>query len=95
MFLLCGTFLLMLFEPAFGRITTNDDVGKSPSVATNQEKSISGTVRSMDDGSGLPGVNIIEKGTSNCAECAEYKCNKLEKFIAFAPSVGEALAALR
>ncbi len=37
----------------------------------------------------------IEKGTSNCAECAEYKCDKLEKFIAFAPAVGDALDALR
>ncbi len=37
----------------------------------------------------------IEKGTANCAECAEYKCEKLEKFIAAAPPVGEALAALR
>ncbi len=37
----------------------------------------------------------IEKGTSNCAECPEYKCKKLEKFIASAPQVGEALEALR
>ncbi len=37
----------------------------------------------------------IEKGTLNCAECAEYKCDKLEKFIEFAPSVGDALEALR
>ena len=37
----------------------------------------------------------IEKGNSNCAECAEYKCEKLEKFIEIAPPVGEALEALR
>jgi TonB-linked SusC/RagA family outer membrane protein len=55
----------MLFQPTFGRITTNDDVDKSPSEATYQEKSVSGTVRSLEDGSALPGVNIIEKGTSN------------------------------
>ncbi len=37
----------------------------------------------------------IEKSTSNCAECNEYKCEKLEKFIELAPPVGEALEALR
>jgi len=37
----------------------------------------------------------IEKSTSNCAECSEYKCEKLEKFIALAPPVGKALKALR
>lgn len=37
----------------------------------------------------------IEKGTANCAVCAEYKCEKLKKFIASAPPVGEALEALR
>jgi len=37
----------------------------------------------------------IEKGTPNCAGCAEYKCNKLKEFIAAAPPVGEALEALR
>jgi len=30
-----------------------------------QGKSVSGTVTSSDDGSGVPGVNILEKGTSN------------------------------
>ncbi len=30
-----------------------------------QGKSVSGTVTSSDDGSGIPGVNILEKGTSN------------------------------
>ncbi len=37
----------------------------------------------------------IEKGNSHCAECAEYRCEKLEEFIAAAPSVGDALEALR
>lgn len=37
----------------------------------------------------------IEKGNSNCAECAEYKCEKLEKVIELAPPIGEALEALR
>ena len=37
----------------------------------------------------------IQKGNSNCAECVEYKCEKLEKFIELAPQVGEALEALR
>ncbi|MCP3874001.1 MAG: DUF3795 domain-containing protein [Desulfobacteraceae bacterium] len=37
----------------------------------------------------------IEKGTSNCAQCTEYKCDKLEKFIELAPLVGDALEALR
>ena len=30
-----------------------------------QGKSVTGTVTSSDDGSGVPGVNILEKGTSN------------------------------
>ncbi len=37
----------------------------------------------------------VEKGTSNCAECTEYKCDKLMEFIELAPAVGEALEALR
>jgi hypothetical protein len=37
----------------------------------------------------------IEKSTSNCAECSEYKCEKLVKFIEMAPPVGEVLEALR
>jgi len=37
----------------------------------------------------------IEKGTQNCAECSEYKCEELTKFIEMAPPVGEALEALR
>ena len=37
----------------------------------------------------------IEKSTSNCAECSEYKCEKLINFIEMAPPVGEALEALR
>lgn len=37
----------------------------------------------------------IEKSTPHCAECSEYKCEKLEKFIELAPPVGEALEALR
>jgi len=37
----------------------------------------------------------IEKGNANCAECTEYKCDKLLKFIELAPQVGEALEALR
>lgn len=31
----------------------------------SQSKTVSGTVTSSDDGSGLPGVNVLEKGTSN------------------------------
>src|SRR6266705_1520429 len=30
-----------------------------------QQKTVSGKVTSSDDGSALPGVNILEKGTSN------------------------------
>ena len=37
----------------------------------------------------------IEKNNNNCAECSDYKCEKLEKFIELAPPVGEALEALR
>jgi hypothetical protein len=37
----------------------------------------------------------IEKGSVNCAECAEYKCEKLLKFIELAPQVENALEALR
>ena len=37
----------------------------------------------------------IKKGNDNCAECSEYKCDKLKEFIVLAPSVGEALEALR
>lgn len=35
------------------------------SVAWSQSRSVSGKVISGDDGTGLPGVNIIEKGTNN------------------------------
>lgn len=34
-------------------------------VGFAQERSVSGKVKSSDDGSGIPGVNILEKGTSN------------------------------
>ena len=34
-------------------------------VGFAQERSVSGKVTSSDDGSGIPGVNILEKGTSN------------------------------
>ena len=37
----------------------------------------------------------IEKNNNNCAECSDYKCEKLEKFIELAQPVGEALEALR
>lgn len=37
----------------------------------------------------------IEKGTLNCAECPDYRCDKLNAFIEFAPVIGEALEALR
>jgi hypothetical protein len=37
----------------------------------------------------------MKKSTANCAECAEYKCKKLEDFIVQAPAAGEALEALR
>ncbi len=33
--------------------------------ANGQSKAVTGSVTSADDGSGIPGVNIIEKGTSN------------------------------
>ncbi len=35
------------------------------SVAWSQTRTVTGKVTSADDGSALPGVNIIEKGTSN------------------------------
>jgi hypothetical protein len=34
-------------------------------VAYGQSKAVKGKVTSSDDGSSIPGVNIIEKGTSN------------------------------
>ncbi len=34
-------------------------------LANAQSKTVTGTVTSADDGSGLPGVNVLEKGTSN------------------------------
>src|SRR6187551_4019526 len=34
-------------------------------TAWSQSRTVSGKVTSSDDGSGLPGVNIVEKGTSN------------------------------
>lgn len=37
----------------------------------------------------------IQRGTQHCAECSEYKCEELLKFIEMAPPVGEALEALR
>ena len=37
----------------------------------------------------------IEKGTQHCAECRDYECEELSKFIEMAPQVGEALEALR
>ncbi len=37
----------------------------------------------------------MERKSNNCAECSDYKCEKLEKFIELAPLVGEALQALR
>jgi len=33
-------------------------------MAWSQSRTVTGTVKSADDGSGLPGVNIVEKGTS-------------------------------
>jgi iron complex outermembrane receptor protein len=35
------------------------------SVAWSQSKTVTGLVTSADDGSGIPGVNVLEKGTSN------------------------------
>jgi TonB-dependent starch-binding outer membrane protein SusC len=35
------------------------------SVAWSQSKTVSGQVTAADDGSGIPGVNVVEKGTSN------------------------------
>lgn len=37
----------------------------------------------------------IQKLNSHCAECTEYKCEKLQKFIELAPPVGIALENLR
>jgi hypothetical protein len=37
----------------------------------------------------------IRKSQPYCAVCREYKCAKLEKIIASAPAIGEALTALR
>jgi TonB-dependent starch-binding outer membrane protein SusC len=34
-------------------------------IAWSQSKTVTGQVTSSDDGSGLPGVNVVEKGTSN------------------------------
>src|SRR5690606_4126946 len=34
-------------------------------MAWSQSKTVTGKVTAADDGSGLPGVNVIEKGTSN------------------------------
>src|SRR5215831_14834486 len=34
-------------------------------LAVAQEKKVTGKVTSADDGSGLPGVNVLEKGTGN------------------------------
>ena len=34
-------------------------------IALSQSKTITGTVKSSDDGSPLPGVNVLEKGTTN------------------------------
>src|SRR5687767_3965367 len=35
------------------------------SVAVAQQTQVSGTVTSADDGTGLPGVSVLEKGTTN------------------------------
>jgi len=37
----------------------------------------------------------IRKSHPHCAVCREYICEKLERIIASAPAIGEALAALR
>jgi len=37
----------------------------------------------------------IEKSTTHCAACDEYKCDQLKKIIESAPMIGEALKALR
>ena len=37
----------------------------------------------------------IKRNNSNCAECKDYNCEKLEQFIEMAPPVGDALKALR
>ena len=34
-------------------------------TAWSQSKTVTGKVISEDDGSGIPGVNVLEKGTSN------------------------------
>ncbi len=35
------------------------------STAWSQSKTVTGKVNSEDDGSGIPGVNVLEKGTTN------------------------------
>jgi TonB-dependent starch-binding outer membrane protein SusC len=35
------------------------------SVAWSQSRTVTGTVTSLEDGIGIPGVNVVEKGTSN------------------------------
>jgi iron complex outermembrane receptor protein len=35
------------------------------SVAWSQSRTVTGRVTSADDGSGIPGVNVVEKGTNN------------------------------
>src|SRR5579864_7958244 len=51
-YLSCSKYLIVLLM-----------CGALPAVA--QQKTVSGKVTSSDDGSALPGVNILEKGTSN------------------------------
>src|SRR5687768_11484946 len=34
-------------------------------TAWSQDKTVSGTVTSADEGTGIPGVNVLEKGTNN------------------------------
>lgn len=51
-YLLVGRYLVVLFVLA-------------SFLANAQSKTVTGKVTSADDGSGVPGVNIIEKGTSN------------------------------
>ncbi len=35
------------------------------SLAWSQSKTVTGKVTSSDDAAGLPGVNVVEKGTNN------------------------------